>query len=155
RGDRDCPLTRHRQRTAFGQESHDGVVYCRIVFVGQGARVLGPSVGRDQAEARVSSTDITDQPSGRRGFCRAHRRASVADRARTKFSRHAVILLRSRTFIITAQRSLRSPSGILRLCRIASAIPSISKGLTITASRNSRAAPAKQESTRTPGSSGG
>ena len=44
--------------------------------------------------------------------CRSsHRRVSVADRARTNLSRHAVMSLRSRTFIIATQRSLRSPTS--------------------------------------------
>src|SRR5712671_4994484 len=151
RSNRDRALARHRQGATLRQKGGYRVMYRRIILVRQGARKQQRSIRRNQAEAGVRRADVADEPC--RG--RSHRRTSLADRAPTKLSRHAVMSLRSITFIIAVQRSLRSPSGMLSPCRMASAMPSMSNGLTITASPSSRAAPAKQDSTRTPGSPAG
>jgi hypothetical protein len=63
-----------------------------------------------------------------RSLLENQRRLSVADRARTNLSRHAVMSLRSRTFIIRAQRSLRSSTGMLSPARWPAPYPRCQKG---------------------------
>src|ERR1700730_11584752 len=132
--------------------SGERVVDGRVVVAGEDARARDVSRAVDQSEARVGGTDVAKEPARLSAdCCHAQCAAAASASACTKFSRQAPMLLRRRMAIIDCQRSTRSPSGMARASCMASAMPSMSIGLTSKASVSSRAAPAKDESTRAPG----
>src|SRR5579875_545277 len=92
----------------------------RMIIANQHARPIELPLCIDEREARIRRPDIADEEGGRKPRD-GHRTAALS--APTKFSRQAVISMRS-------------------------------NGLTMSASPSSLAAPAKHDSTSTPGSAG-
>src|SRR5713101_9408524 len=155
RGDGERRLARHRLEPVLTEISGERVLEGGVVVAGEHARTADEPVTVDQSEACVGGTDVANEPARLSIHgCHAQCAAAASASACTKFSRQAPMLLRRRMAIMDCQRSMRSPSGMARASCMASAMPSMSIGLTSNASLSSRAAPAKEDSTSTPGSSG-
>ena len=74
RGDRDRPLTRHRQCPALAKIGGDRVGDRRMIRDGEGARMQHHSFRRNQAETGVGGADVSDEPSLGVGVARTHNR---------------------------------------------------------------------------------
>src|SRR2546423_624361 len=108
----------------------------RIELIAEGQRPLpDPSQQQPPPQVRLGALEL------RFDINRAFWKGSAIDLTLTEFR-------------MVSQLAIRSESGMVKLRCSASVSPSVSKGLTISAVSSSRAAPAKRDRIRTPGSSG-